>query len=236
MSKQKIQDGLYRQIVGSWDEHYRYVMTKYGTKAELKPEVVRRLKEWHDGNIYLFDRSRNDLKKTPERFFDTMKLARRRYGIRLFIIDNLMAALEENADSLYSDQANFVQWCKDFAIDNDCHVVLVAHPNKEKGEIKTSDQANLSKNDISGSGNIGNKADNIIAIQRLWDDEAGDMVFSTLKDRTKGQRRNFVMAFDEMSGRFHSEKTPLTIKYGWNDKGILKGFQTETADEIPEGW
>ncbi|MDQ4682060.1 hypothetical protein, partial [Stenotrophomonas maltophilia group sp. RNC7] len=93
-----------------------------------------------------------------------------------------MSILEENADSLFSDQANFVQRCKDFAIDNWVHVVLLAHPNKEKKELKDKEIGNLEKTDISGSNNIPNKADNIISVERIWgDNREFDALITSLK-------------------------------------------------------
>jgi twinkle protein len=134
----------------------------------------------------------------------------------LFIIDNLMAVLEENADSLYSDQANFVQKCKDFAIKQNCHVVLLAHPNKEKKEVKKGSEGNLEKTDISGSNNIPNKADNIIAIERVWDEEGDcDAIITCLKDRESGQRKAFKYLFSRETLRFYNDWTKENVVYGW---------------------
>ena len=80
---------------------------------------------------------------------------------------------------------------KDFAIRNWVHIVLIAHPNKEKGEIKNASKGNLEKTDISGSNNIPNKADNIIAVERNWgDDRDCDAIITSLKDRESGSTEN----------------------------------------------
>lgn len=239
MSDQKIQDWLYRQIVGLESDSYRVIMTKYGNRKELRPDVVEKIKRWHDGYLYMFDRKRNDLKKNPNSFFNVMEMAHNRYGVKLFVIDNLMAALEENADSLYSDQANFVQACKDFSIKNNCHVVLLCHPNKIKGEIQEAAKANLEKNDISGTGNISNKADNILAVERIWsDDEFYDVVISSLKDRLVGQRKKFLMNFNLDCNRFYSQETPLDKEYSWRKHDTFQGFNLTfddiDLDDVPE--
>ncbi|HSW67970.1 MAG TPA: DnaB-like helicase C-terminal domain-containing protein [Bacteroidales bacterium] len=215
MSDQKIQDWLYRQIIGGKKEHLRSVQTKYYAKTEPTPDAIKQIKKWHKSKLYLYDRSATDTRKELDRFFEVMELAVRKFGIRLFVIDNLMAILEENADSLYSDQANFVQRCKDFAITKDVHIVLLAHPTKEKSEIK-GDKGNLEKTDISGSNNIPNKADYIIAVERNWDAGSDcNAIITSLKDRNGGQRKAFKFRFSQETLRFYNAVTPQEREYGW---------------------
>ena len=161
-----------------------------------------------------------------------MEVAAKRYEVKLFVIDNLMSILEENADSLFSDQANFVQKCKNFAINNKVHVVLLAHPNKEKREIKSGESGNLEKTDISGSNNIPNKADNIIAVERVWgNDSECDAVITSLKDRETGQRKEIKYYFSPYTLRFYNNITPETKIYGWEKS--LTDKQTITNEIAP---
>ena len=216
MSDNKIQNWLYRQMIGTNKQYLRTIVTKYKDKVEPLPAVVKAIKTWHKGKFFLFDRNERKVLGDLKKFFDTMEIASKRYGIKLFIIDNLMAVLEENADSLYSDQANFVQRCKDFAINQNCHVVLLAHPNKEKKEVKKGSEGNLEKTDISGSNNIPNKADNIIAIERVWDEEGDcDAIITCLKDRESGQRKAFKYLFSRETLRFYNDWTKENVVYGW---------------------
>lgn len=233
MSDNKIQDWLYKQLVGNKQEYLRKIQTKYKVKTEVKPEIVKVLKEWHKDTFYLFDRKAESVSKDLDKFFELMELAACRYGVKLFIIDNLMSKLEENADSLYSDQANFVQRCKDFAVKNRVHVVLLAHPNKTKDELKSSETGNLEKTDISGSNNIPNKADNIIAIERNWDDEREfDAIVTSLKDRESGERKAFKFLFSKNTLRFYNNSTKEDVKYSWekNCKDIENSY---VGEEIP---
>lgn len=234
MSEQKLQDWLYKQIVGADERYYRYVEGKYKIKKELLPEYVEMLKEWHKDLFYLFDRSCDEINKDIDKFFEVMELAARRYGVRLFVIDNLMSKLEENADSLYSDQANFVQRCKNFAIDNNVHVVLLAHPNKEKRELDTeAEEGNLEKTDISGSNNIANKADNIISVERIFNSETGvDAIINSLKDRESGERLTMKFAFSKKTFRFYNETTVEKFNFGWEKKKMK--FREEYIQTEPE--
>ena len=221
MSEYKIQDWLYKQIAGTRSEYFRYIECKYRTKAELKPEVVAKIKAWHQDKFYLFDRTSDKVSKKMDDFFKIMGVASDRYGVKLFIIDNLMSKLEENADELYSAQANFVQNCKNFAISNNVHVVLLAHPNKEKTEIKVdiANEGNLDKLDISGSNNIANKADNIIAVERNFSENAEcDAFITSLKDRESGTRKSMKFNFSKKTLRFYNDRTKEVINYGWDIK------------------
>ena len=216
MSDNKIQDWLYKQIIGGNKNYLRTIITKYGDKTEVKPEIIKKIKDWHRGTLYLYDRNEKEITGDLSKFFEVMQIAAKRYGVKLFIIDNLMAILEENADSLFSDQANFVQACKNFAITNKVHVVLLAHPNKEKREIMSGSKGNLEKNDISGSNNIPNKSDNIIAVERLWGDDADcDAIITSLKDRNTGQRLQMKFYFSQTTLRFYNNVTPERRTYGW---------------------
>ena len=218
MSEQKIQDWLYRQLIGNKRDHLRAVQTKYRIKTEPEPEAIKLIKQWHKGKLYLYDRAANDMKKDLAQFFDVMDIAARKFGVKLFVVDNMMAILEENADSLFSDQANFVQRCKEFAINKNVHVVLLTHPNKEKREIKNGEEGNLEKTDISGSNNIPNKADNIMAVERKWKKESDneyDALVTSLKDRSIGQRKTFKYYFSQETLRFYNAATPKEREYGW---------------------
>lgn len=216
MSDDKIQTWIYRQLIGGDSRHLQIVQGKYKERVEPKPEAVSAIKEWHKDKFYLYDRSAKEVIGNLDKFFETMELAVKRFGCKLIIIDNLMTILEENADSLYSDQANFVQRCKYFAISNWVHIVLLAHPNKEKGELKDALKGNLEKTDISGSNNIPNKADNIISVERNWDDNAQySAIITSQKDRESGQRKTMLFNFSSTTLRFYSNSTKETQYFGW---------------------
>ncbi len=233
MSDIKIQDWLYRQMIGNKKEYLRTIVTKYRDKVEPKPEVIKKIKEWHKGKLFLYDRSEQEITGNLDKFFEVMELAAKRYGVKLFVIDNLMAILEENADSLFSDQANFIQRCKNFVINNKVHCVLLAHPNKEKREIIEGQTGNLEKTDISGSNNIPNKADNIIAVERVWgDNRECDAIVTSLKDRETGQRKQMKFFFSTNTLRFYNGTTSESKVYGWEK------IMSETAykEQLIEGF
>jgi len=236
MSTDKIQNWVYRQMTGSNEEYLRIVKTKYRDKVEPKEYIIKLIKNFHRETFYLYDRDEAEITGNLDKFFEILEIAAKRYGVQLFVIDNLMAVLEENGDTLYSDQANFIQRCKNFSIKNKIHVILVAHPNKEKREIEGI-SGNLQKTDISGSNNIANKADNIIAVERIWNenDDEPDCIVTSLKDRQNGQRKVMKFYFSNETLRFYNDTTKEKIQYNWekefdNDLDIVL---EETDDSVP---
>lgn len=237
LGETKLQEWLYKQIVGANSKYYRSVLTRYGKEIELKPYVIQKVKEWHKGRLFIYDMKVDKIRKDTKRLFEDMLQAKQN-GITLFVVDNLMTAFEINERTQYSDQANFVQACKDFARDNAVHVVIIAHPNKAKEELDSnSDKGNLAKNDVSGSGNISNKADNVIAVERLWKErgveyEEGipDAFVSVLKEREGGGRATYKYWFGHKSLRFYNNKTDLEVSYDWENNGKQTGFVTDNGD------
>ena len=85
--------------------------------------------------------------------------ARRRYGIALFVIDNLAKC--GFAEDDYNAQKAFVDQLTDFAREHDSHVLLVAHMRKREDERKIS-----GKLDIKGTGALTDMADSVLIAWR----------------------------------------------------------------------
>jgi twinkle protein len=162
----------------------------------------------------------------------TMKTLAKRHGVKLFIIDNLQAVLHEDATSLYSDQANFVQDCADFAASHNVHVILVAHPrkvNELKVEEKEPDYGVLEKTDVSGTKGITNKAHNIVSVERDFEGVYFDMIVTNLKDKHEGNRKAFKYRFSKNTFRFYNEITPENIDRPWEK--LVKQFKAIAIKE-----
>lgn len=233
MSENKIQNWLYRQMIGGNRKYIQSIETKYGTKVEPRPDTIKAIKNWHRGKLFLYDRKAREVLNKLDHFFMVLELAVKRFDVKLILIDNLMAILEEQ-ETINHDQSNFVQRCKDFAIDHHCHVVLITHPNKiGMEEVRNAEYGNLRKMDISGTSNISNKADNIMAIERDWgEDRSHDAFITSLKDREVGQRRVFKYDFDRESLRFYNDKTPKTYRYSW-EREVEKAREKEYDKNAP---
>ena len=83
----------------------------------------------------------------------------------LVVIDNLMSVLNAQSSEKLEAQAEFVQRCHNLASAYSTHIILVLHPNKT---LKKGDDMDFEQ--ISGTSDIANKADNIISVIREYDE------------------------------------------------------------------
>ena len=86
-----------------------------------------------------------------------MTVLAKRYGVRVFVIDNLMT-IESDLKDKYEAETDTVKKLKAFAKKYNVIVHLVAHPRKSMNE-------NITKDDVAGSANITNLADYVTAIE-----------------------------------------------------------------------
>lgn len=230
MGTQRLLNWLFRQAIGDDRDYLEFVQTKYKLKAEIKPNAVEALSKWISGKFYTFDKAVMNVRKDTGTLFEVMGIAVKRYGCKLIIIDNLMSALEDRADSINADQSNFTQQCKDFAEAYKAHVLLVCHPNKLKRQGEK-----LEKEDISGSANISNKADVIVSIERQFkEDRDCDALLRLLKDRESGKYTEVKLMFQESTKRLLEFENGIIkpIQYDW--KKYLPEYEHGDAWEPPD--
>jgi len=225
MSTNRIMNWLFKQVIGDDREYLEFIKTKYKTKADVKPEALHALRQWAADLFFTYDKTVSNVRKNTNDLFEVMAVAVKRYGCKLLIIDNLMSAMEDTADSINADQSNFVQQCKDFAENYRVHVLLVVHPNKEKRKGEK-----LEKEDISGSKNISNKADVIISIEKQFkEDRDCDAKLRLLKDREEGRFIEVKLMFQESTKRLLEVDggTVKQIQYSW------KKYLSEKKVDLP---
>jgi twinkle protein len=213
MSTQRNLNWLFKQAIGDDRKYLDFVQAKYKLKADIKLEALQALRQWMANLFFTYDKSISNVRKSTNDLFDVMAVAVKRYGCKLVIIDNLMSAMEDNADSINADQSNFVQQCKDFAENYRTHIMLVVHPNKLK---KAGEK--IEKEDISGSNNIANKADTILSIEKqIKEDKDCDAKLRLLKDREEGRYKEVKLMFQESTKRLlECENGVLRhIQYDW---------------------
>lgn len=155
--------------------------------------------------IVFFDRVGS---ATPAELFEIMRYARARYGATQFMVDSLMKV---EGLGEYADQGKFINDMCRFAAENGSHVHLVAHPRK------TDLDGRPSANDIKGSSDMRNQADNIIIVERNTAKErkfsegeitkeefdgAWDTALVVDKDREEGNMKTFRYKYHKESERF----------------------------------
>lgn len=123
---------------------------------EPTPEHIHAVHRWYGGKLWAFDVT--GTAKTS-RILEVFAYAARRYGIRVFVIDNLAKCGLGEDD--YNGQKHFVDALTDFAKTHDAHVLLVHHTRKGESEDKPQ-----TKWDIKGSGGITDMADTVLVLWR----------------------------------------------------------------------
>lgn len=111
--------------------------------------------EWFNDRLWLFNLTGT---AKADRLLDIFQYAHRRYGIELFVIDNLAKCGFAEEDS--SGQKDFIDRLCDFKNANNCHVILVTHSRKTDESVPTG------KMDVKGTGAITDMADNLFSVWR----------------------------------------------------------------------
>lgn len=117
----------------------------------------KKIHAWYKDKLFLYD-NKNGMK------FDTILEVMKAYAeykdAKVFLVDNLMRLDLKGLDKdTYEAQSRFMNSICDFAQTYKVHVHVVAHPRKIHGSI-------ISKSDVSGSGDLTNRADNVLAVHR----------------------------------------------------------------------
>lgn len=135
--------------------------SKFGDGKFFVPNNVgERIDRWMADKFFLYNNEYGN--SVEEVMYDMEELLE--LGVKLFILDNMMSLDLEALEGGNSNvkQKSLIVRLKDFAKNNKVHVIVVAHPRKTT--------AFLRKNDISGTGDITNVADNVFIAHRVNQD------------------------------------------------------------------
>ena len=135
--------------------------SKFGDgKFYVPNNVGERIDRWMTDRFFLYNNEYGN--SVEEVMYDMEELLE--LGVKLFILDNMMSLDLEALEGGNSNvkQKSLIVRLKEFAKKNKVHVIVVAHPRKTT--------AFLRKNDISGTGDITNVADNVFIAHRVNQD------------------------------------------------------------------
>ena len=211
------------------DKGYYYVPNELGDRVD----------RWLDGKFFLYNNEYGA--KWQQILSDMQELVKA--GVRVFILDNLMSL---DINILEGDNNNKQKELTDqivrFNKENKTHTILVAHPRKNNILMR--------KNDISGSSDITNLADNVFIIHRVNEDfkKAGKEFFGALKiqgieekaygnvievakNRLMGAMDSMVGLFYEIESRRFKNVPDEKRIYGWRDDIGVQANMFETDAE-----
>lgn len=171
-------------------------------------------------------------KEIPKNLFqcvlDKMQIALRR-GCYLFLVDNLMLLTKKSGSSEFDQQAQVTMALKKFALDNDVHVILVAHP--KNGELK-----------VSGSMEIEQRADTILHYVRMNNPDTGKMLNEDGIPPHEGEKVSAVILNDKI--RNDGESRTVFLQWDKN-RGVVmeitspnlpKSTQEKSKEYYEQGW
>lgn len=207
------------------DEHTNNTGSKYYT---VRKGVKKRIDEYYRGHFKLY---KDEWGNTLDDIKKSMEDCVRKYGCKLFIIDNLTAINFDCTDNeKWSKQVDLVNYCIQFAQKFHVTVILVIHPKK----IET--YRRLTKFDVQGLGSIVDLAHRLISLYRVQKKEKEDpknpikydVICDILKDRLRGKEGLEVgMYYSDASRRFYTNKKEYDRQYSWDTTTY------ETAVEYP---
>lgn len=193
---------------------------------KFDPKARTEMRKWYKGRVMMYDDS---IDTTSKSIMNKMEEMARKFGTKVFLIDNLMMVdLECTEEGRLQAEKEFIKDLILFAKKFEVLVFLVAHPRKT-GETM------LNKEDISGSSNIVNLAHMVFSVHRYTDNELEgqqnikgngyvkgkepktfDSCVSVLKNRITGLLPTTELYFDYNSYRFYRTPKELWFRYGWN--------------------
>lgn len=211
------------QIAGNKNIQTR--TNEYGdNEYYLLPNTVEKINEWYYDKAYIFDNTAI----TDNEYEGLLKVvtdAICRYDIKLVCIDNLMTAMECDANTdLYRQQSTFVKNLEKLAQQYDVAIVLVAHPKKTN--------ADFDNDTVSGSSDITNAVSFVLNYQRAKDDESYDSKLMITKNRMNGK----LLTGENSIKLYYSEKSKriLSNEFENIDYGCFKVEDDfSDLDEIP---
>ena len=219
---------IYRQCAGpsfcSPTAFENYYTTTYETKKEIA--------SWLDGKLFLYNNDHGHdflrIAAAIDAFVQTQQLD-------IIVLDNLMSIdihciCRENwkDQAEIQSQTQFVQICKRIAERYDCHFAVVCHPRKAEGFLRLDD--------VSGSGNLTNAADECFIVHRVDADFRRlsrkafgfgndaliyqcDNVCEVAKDKQNGIKDLFIPLYFEVSTKRLKNTRMENRIYHWNKSG-----------------
>lgn len=181
-------------------------------------DVQHRIMQWYAPKFYIYNNEEVfvDIKQA-DAIVNVFTMCARKNGAKLFLCDNLLTTTADSDDE-WRAQAVFVSCMKKFAVHYQAHVIIVAHPKKQKqGE-------SIDKGSVSGSSAIVNLADNALVIQRPD--------IRILKNRTTGIQKDIACAFCGDSRRIYQVDAGDKLYCSWDRTGLK--HPDPRADSMPE--
>ena len=182
-------------------------------------EAEQEIRKYYKKNMILYSDD-DSLDVSGDSLLSAMEDAYRRYGCKIFNIDNMMCvSFEDTNDDKWLSQKHFIIKLMGFAKKYDACVNLVLHPKK-----MPKDQKGVSTSDLYGASEIGNLCHRMIWVERLEENEEGyNTKVTIIKDRPTGKAgKGCKLYYDDKTRRFYSTTDELRKEYRWERNCKIK--------------
>ncbi len=211
-------------------ENLFYVPNKYGSLID----------RWMDKKFFLYN---NDYGSEYTQLLADLRERLSKKDVDVVVLDNIMTLeLDELGNEMNGQQTSAVKSLSALAKEFDVHIHVVAHPKKAKTLLRPDD--------ISGTGNIRNLADNVFIVHRVNNDfirqsneyfgeavasryHEFNNVIEVAKNRDLGVQDYMVgLYFEIESKRMLNEKYENFV-YGWQELDANITVTTVTKEVTP---
>lgn len=175
-------------------------------RGHVNAEVAKEIHDWYRGRFFLYDN--NISNEGADSLMNVFTAAFRRYGCKMFFVDNLIiAGYTMGGDDYLRAQGKITNTLRAFAKKYHVHVIMVAHPRKKKNNEETFDN-----DDVAGLAEITYLCDNVLNIKRGEDTTLLTIGKSRMdgKPTAKGELR-----YCPISKRLYAESVGANREYGW---------------------
>lgn len=184
----------------------------------ITDQAESKIREYYRKNILLYN-SEDALETSATDLLNTMEVAYKKFGCRVFLIDNLMSlSLDgDDADGIWTAQKKFTIKLANFTRKYEVNVNLVAHPRKPSSNTSST---GASIYDISGASELGNLCHRMIWVSRIKDDslppDIGKIKIEAVKDRPTQSGGQYCEAFyDKKTRRIYTNNEEKMRVYSW---------------------
>jgi len=186
----------------------------------------KKVRDWYRGRVWVYD----NITSKEEEIFEKAIAVTRKYGVKVWILDNL-SVMDLNADdsNIYLKQKEFIVKAVNYAMTYDVLIVIAVHPRKLMPQ-----QTKVTADDIAGSGDLSNLVQYILSVHRYTDEEKEgekdgkgnykkgkepinfDVGIDILKNRYTGKLGHANLYFSYPDYRFYLTAEELYRRLKWN--------------------
>lgn len=216
------------------------ISTQYENYYTVSENVRENINRWLEGKLFVYN---NAYSSKVEDIVAAVKECIEKNNLDVIVIDNLMSLdLSSVTGEKYEKQTNLVLALTQLCKLKNVVIHFITHPRKTMMFLR--------KNDISGTADITNAADNVFLVHRcntdfkkgikdhlgIKDDHpllAYDNVIEVCKNRDLGISDEFIgMYFEKETKRFMNSSVE-NKHYGWENS--FDGFRRGSIEETPFG-